>query len=58
MAREDILLVMKKEYVYKKLDLVECNISRNNRIMYDVRPSDCCVIAYVTLGKKFDVPNL
>jgi len=32
-AGEDILSVKKKQYIYEKfVDLVECNISRNNNI--------------------------
>jgi len=32
-AREAVLSIIKKQYIYVKLlDLVECNISRNNYI--------------------------
>jgi len=36
--------------------LVECNISRNSDITQDVRLSNYCVIAYVTIGQKFRDP--
>ena len=32
--------------------LVECNVSRNNHITWDVRPSKCCVKAHVALGQN------
>jgi len=44
---------MKTYYIYEKLvGLVECNLSRNSHIVYDVRPSDSSAIAYVALGRK------
>jgi len=33
-------------------DLVECNISRKSHIIQDVRPLNCCAIAYVVLSQK------
>jgi len=39
-------------YIRKCIDLVECNISRNNRITWDVRPSNCCEIDYVAIWKN------
>jgi len=43
-------LQTKRQYTYEKfVDLVECNLFENNDIMHDVRPSNCCVIAYVVL---------
>ena len=44
---------MKKQYIYKKcVDLVECNISRNNHITLDVWRSNCCAMAYVAFSQK------
>ena len=38
----------KMYYIYEKLvEVVKCNISRNNHITRDVLPSNCCVAAYV-----------
>ena len=35
------------------------NISWSNQITQDVRPSNCCVIAYVALGQKsLETPDL
>ena len=31
------------------MELLQCNISRNNHITWDVRPSSCCVIPHVAL---------
>jgi len=36
----------------KLVDLVECNKSRNIHITQNVRPSECCVIAYAAHGQK------
>ena len=37
-----------KNYIFTKIcDLVECNVSRNNHITYDVQPSHCWVMASV-----------
>jgi len=41
---------MKQQSVDEKsVDLIECNISRNNHIAYDVQSSNFCVIACVAL---------
>ena len=43
-----------KWYIYEKcVDLAECHISRTNHTTQDVRPSNCCAIAYVVLSQKF-----
>ena len=53
LACDAILSIMKKWYIYENFfDLVECNIFRNNHIMQDVWPSNCCVKTCVTLGQK------
>jgi len=52
-GRKDSLLIMKKQYIYENtVDLVECNILRNNNITQGFRPSKCCVTAYVAFAKK------
>jgi len=45
---------MEKYYIHEKyVDLVECNISRKKSLCApDVRPSNCCAIAYVALSQK------
>jgi len=44
---------MEKQHIYEKfVDLVECDISLNNHIMWDVRPLNCCGIAYVAFRQK------
>jgi len=48
-----------KIYIYKKcVDLVECNISRNNHITSGVRPSNRCAMAYVALSQKMWRPMI
>jgi len=44
--------IMKKYFIYKKCDDLECNISRKKHIAQDVQPSNCCAIAYVVLSQK------
>jgi len=46
---------MKKQCIYETfVDLVECNLFRNNHITQDVWLSNCCAVAYVAqLAKKF-----
>jgi len=45
-------------YIYETcVDLVDCNLFRNNHIALDVRPSNSCAVAYVAqLAKKFGDP--
>jgi len=46
-AAKHILPIMKKYSIYEKcVDWAECSISRKTHIMQDVRPSNCCAIAY------------
>jgi len=44
--------VNEKNVCEKFVDLVKCNIIRNNHITWDIRPSNCCVIASVALWQK------
>jgi len=32
--------------------LAECNISGNNHIVEDIRPSNCCALTHVALGQN------
>jgi len=49
----DILSIMKIQYIYETfVDLVERNLFRKNHIAQDVRPSNCCAAACVTLWQK------
>ena len=51
--------IEKITYSQTFIDLVECNVSRNIHIMWDVRPSDYCVIAGVALvHKSLDSPGV
>ena len=55
-AAKHILPIMKK-YIHKKcVNLVECNISRKNRITQGVRPRNCCAIAMWSSPKKLGEP--
>ena len=57
-ARREILSISEKsKYLRKTRDLLNCNISRNDHITYDVRSLNDCVIGYVAIWQKTNHSN-